>query len=292
MTTREYTNGVAHGTVVPRREPERRDPLAHVLAIGADVTWVGALAVAGALVVHGAAATRAALIDPWLLDWAGRTGLVIEGRLAQTIDVSTEKEPPPPPPVEEPKEEEPRELAPAPVERNPYDDVKPATPPPPSAAEASQVLTASDDTLDFTGNTIVVGNAATYAGGKTTREGTSKRVEKVGGPGGGGNGPENAKPSAPAPDLSRAVALAGSSDWKCPWPGEADAEQMDEAKVEIEVAVGPDGRATRATVLADPGFGFGREAKACALRQSYAPALDRDGKAVAATKKFRVRFER
>jgi protein TonB len=149
----------------------------------------------------------------------------------------------------------------------------------------------NDDTLDFTGDKIVTGNAQTYAGGKTTSQGTKKTEAKTGGAGGGGTG-NDPQPAVQGPDRSRAVTLSGSTDWKCPWPGEADAEQMDEARVEIEVAVGPDGRPSKVTVLTDPGFGFAREAKSCALRQSYNAALDRDGKPIASSKKFKVRFER
>jgi protein TonB len=139
----------------------------------------------------------------------------------------------------------------------------------------------------------VTGGATTYAGGKTTRDGQKKKEEKIGGSGGGGDGPPQA-PAKTVVDLSRPISLAGGKEWKCPWPGEADAEQMDEAKVEIEVAVGPDGRPSKVTIVpaTDPGFGFAREAKSCALRQSYNAALDRDGKPIASTKKFRVRFER
>ena len=109
-------------------------------------------------------------------------------------------------------------------------------------------------------------------------------------PGGTGTG---GAPPAPPKDLSRAPALAGSSDWRCPWPAEADAEQIDEAYATIRVIIGPDGRAQSATVVEDPfAHGFGREARGCALRESYSPGLDRDGKPTTGTKTFRVRFER
>jgi hypothetical protein len=111
-----YTNGSAHGHALPVRSAVvshegRRDPLAHVLAIGGDITWVAVVAVVGALLLHGAAGTLAALIDPVLLKWVGQTGHQIEGRLQASIDISTvkEKETPPPPPVDEPKDEQPEE---------------------------------------------------------------------------------------------------------------------------------------------------------------------------------------
>lgn len=289
-----YTNGSTHGHAVPVRSSyreERRDPLAHVLAIGADMTWVAVVAVIGAILIHGAAGTRAALIDPVLLKWAGQTGHQIEGRLQQSIDISTVKDTPPPPPVDEPKDEQPEEkvVTNKPPEQNPYENVEQKQQP--AAAEAGQILAANDDVLDFTGDRFVTGKAEVYAGGKTTNEGTKKTEAKTGGPGGGGND-QVTQPAVQAVDRSRAVSLAGGMDWKCPWPAEADAEQMDEAKVEIEVFVDASGRATKVDVKSDPGFGFAREAKSCALRQSYNTALDRDGKAIASSKKFRVRFER
>jgi hypothetical protein len=46
-------------------------------------------------------------------------------------------------------------------------------------------------------------------------------------------------------------------------------------------------------VLADPGNGFGREARRCAMAKRYAAALDRDGGAIAGTTRpFRVHFSR
>jgi len=96
-----------------------------------------------------------------------------------------------------------------------------------------------------------------------------------------------------APDRSRPASLAGASSWSCPFPPEADAAQADEAYVTLEVTVGPDGVATGTRVLADPGNGFGREARRCAMRERYGVALDREGNAVAGTTRpFRVHFSR
>lgn len=292
---RPYVNGAAHHRVVAARAP-MRDPFAGVLSIGDHTSWIVLAALAGALLIHGAAAVRTALIDPVLIDWSARTGDVIEHRLNAAIDVSFNKEPPPPPPPEETKDEEkPVESAPPPVlkEANPYEDVKPTEAPKP-AAEASQILAANpSDELDFTGNTFVTGNAATYGGGSTTSAGTSKKAARTGGNGNGTSATATQEQvQMTGPDRSRSISLAGSSDWKCPWPSEADAENIDESAVTIEVAVGTDGRAQKVSVLKDPGFGFGREAKACAMRQSYNTALDRDGKPIAASKKFSVHFER
>jgi hypothetical protein len=270
----------------------RPDPLARVLSIGVDMTGVIILCVVGAIIVHGAAGVRTLLIDPWLLRWASRTGMQIESRLQASIDVTTEKETPPPPPVDEPKEEDqPKEVVTTkPVEQNPYDKVesKPNNPTPDSA-QAGDVL--HDDTVDFTGDGFVTGSATTYAGGKTTRDGKKKKEERIGGPGGGGTGQD--PPPKPPVDLSRGITLAGSKEWSCPtWPAEADAQQVDEWHVTIEVTVGPDGRAQNVVIVKDGDYGFGAAARTCAMKQSYNAALDRDGKPMIAKKQWRVLFER
>lgn len=102
-----------------------------------------------------------------------------------------------------------------------------------------------------------------------------------------------APPPATAVDRSRPAALThGESwSWSCPWPAEADA--IDDAVAIVQITVDPAGRASRVDVVADPGYGFGREARRCALREIYAPALDREGRVVTGTTKpFRVRFAR
>jgi len=98
-------------------------------------------------------------------------------------------------------------------------------------------------------------------------------------------------PPPPPIDHSRAPALARGGQWSCPWPAEADA--IDHAVVVVSIAVDSAGRATKVDLLEDPGYGFGREARRCALREHYAPGLDRDGHAApATTKPIRVRFSR
>jgi len=72
-----------------------------------------------------------------------------------------------------------------------------------------------------------------------------------------------------------------------------EADQIDDAVVVVTVMVDTTGRASKVEVLADPGHGFGREARRCALREVYVPGLDRDGRPTAsATKSIRVRFSR
>jgi hypothetical protein len=53
--------------------------------------------------------------------------------------------------------------------------------------------------------------------------------------------------------------------------------------VRVQVTVGADGRALAVRVLEDPGFGFGDQARACAMRHMYVPARNRAGQAVRGT---------
>jgi protein TonB len=82
-------------------------------------------------------------------------------------------------------------------------------------------------------------------------------------------------------DRSGGVSLDDRS-WACPWPREADALQIDEQTVIIEVVVDPDGTVTSAIVVSDPGHGFGPAAIACALRTRFTPARDRAGRPIRA----------
>jgi protein TonB len=273
------------------------DPLAGVLSMGPRIPV--AVLVAFTVLFHAGvagAATAAALFSE-IFAWNRGVREAVLFKLAQSYEVEVEKEKekePEPPPPEEPKPEE----APKPV-------VKEATPPPdappqpPAAAEAAKVLTADPDPnepVDMT-NTIVQGNADKYAGGVSANNGTSKdavrnvAAQPTGVPGGTGTAPA---PAAPRVDRSRKAGLLGSSDWTdCPFPAEADAEQIDQAFVLIQVRVKPDGNPESITVVQDPGHGFGREARKCAMRKKFTPALDVDGNPIpAVTNPFRVRFER
>jgi protein TonB len=162
------------------------------------------------------------------------------------------------------------------------------------------VLTAEpkpDEPLDLTGNTIVQGNADSFAGGFTTSNGTNNTaVNAMPSPTGvpGGTGQVQAPPPPPpGPDRSRTASLGGGGEWSCPFPAEADTAQVDEAFVTLQVDVKADGSASTVRVLSDPGNGFGREARRCAMNKRYATALDHEGTAIAGTTKaFRVHFSR
>ena len=279
-----------HARLIAHARPTR-DPMDAVLSIGGHAGWAIAVGLLAAVAFHSAAGIRAMLIDPWLVEWAGRTGVAIDAHLQQTFDVDTSKDEPPPtppPPEDTPKEKD--EPLPQQKEVNPYEDV-----PPPAAAQAGKVLTDDTDVADFTGGGFVQGSNDSYVGGKTMAAGTGTVATHAPavttGAAGTGTAPVATR-QAPAVDRSRRLALAGSGDWSCGFPSEADADGIDDAFVEIEITAGADGRAQKVSILKDPGHGFAPHARQCAMRQTYAPELDRDGRAVAATKKFRIHFER
>jgi outer membrane biosynthesis protein TonB len=151
-----------------------------------------------------------------------------------------------------------------------------------------------NEPVDLTAG-FVSGSAALYTGGQTTASGTStsavySQPAATGVMGGVG------KPDAPltpsGPDLSRRPAVTGGAEWRCPFPQEADAEQIDHAVVTIRVDVDRLGRALNAVVTREFGYGFAREARRCALQQRWSPALDVRGNAVRGSTTVNVRFDR
>lgn len=269
------------------------DPLSRVLATGPRIPMAVMVAVAVFLHVGIAAGAASAALYDEIYAFHRAVRDIIQYRLSQ-YEMDIIKEPPPPePPPEEPKEEPKEEAKPV-----PKDDTPP--PPPPQPAEAAKVLTSDptpNEPVDLTGG-FVTGSGSTYAGGDTSSTGTSKQA--VYNPAAANTGVVGGTGTAPAPppprkdDKSRQPGLLGSVDWNdCPFPGEADADQIDQAFVMIQVKVKPDGSPESVSVLQDPGHGFGREAKKCAMRKKYSQGLDPDGQAIGGTTKpFRVRFER
>ena len=271
-----------------------RDPLGAVLELGHRASRVVVYALLGALLLHGAAVARAEIIPIELMSWTRMIGREVHYRLFETYEVDLlkppEATPPPPEPEPEPEKETPKEpLLPVPVK-----EVVPAAAP--AAAKAGAVLTAPanpDEPANFDG--IISGTGETFAGGSTAAGGTSDTAVRVkpaaagGVPGGTGTAP-----SGPAAvDRSRVAGISGSKDWNCPFPPEADSEQIDQAFPTIQVAVRADGSPERVTVISDPGHGFGRAATRCAMLQHYNTALDREGNAIPGrTKSISVRFER
>ena len=162
--------------------------------------------------------------------------------------------------------------------------------PPPTAARAGQVLDAKSEVVDF-GDNFVTGSGDAYAGGVTNSHGTSTsavrdvraRADSAG---------QSEKAVAPAVDLSRSPRLGGSAVWQCPFPVEADDAGIDHAAVTLHIDVGADGGVRGVTTLADPGNGFGREARRCAGSKRWLAGLDRTGHPVDASATVNVRFDR
>ncbi len=297
-------NGTGTATT-PRDTREGVDPFAFVFSMGMRIPIAAAIAISVSLHVSAMASTLSALVFSDMAKWSDLVRDTVKAQLTQIYEVELlkpeEKAPEPPPPEPEPvKEETPPEPPPPVVKEETPPPKTDAPPPPPVAAEAAKVLTqepAPDEPVDLTGNTFVTGSGSTYAGGTTQAGGTSKTAvynpaaAATGLPGGKGTEPA---PVVPKVDRSRAAGLSGGDRWDdCPFPPEADAEQIDQAYVTIQVKVNADGMAESVAVLQDPGHGFAREAKKCGMRKHYATALDVDGRPVAgSTKPIRIHFER
>jgi periplasmic protein TonB len=266
-----------------------------ILGLGRNRQSVVLLCLLAALFMHGTAAARAAIVPLEMMQWSQAVVRAIHVRVTEVYDVDLVKpDPPPPPPPPEPEPKEEPKAAPAPKE------MKLNEPPPPAAAaaQAASVLTQApnpDEPVDLT-NTFVTGNADTYAGGVTQSTGTSDRaVRAINVAPGGSNGStgKGAGPAGNGPDRSRSASLSGSKDWKCDFPPEADIDQIDQAFVIVQVATRADGNPDRVNILQDPGHGFARAARQCAMKEHYDPALDREGNPIAgSTKSIRIRFER
>ncbi len=192
---------------------------------------------------------------------------------------------PPPPPVQAP--EPPPTSAPHTVQPSAAVRIARASP---VAAQAARVIAQEPDPsapVDLSADTFVTGTASAYAGGATAASGTSVKPVTALAPSTSPAGPPRA-----GPILSRPVRLAGD-EWQCPWPHEAEQQQIDEQTVTLRVVVAADGHARAVDVLADPGYGVGAAARACALLTPFAPALDPHGHPVEArSPPIRVRFTR
>jgi len=269
------------------------DPLERVLELDSrSMKWGAIIGMCGALALHIAGATEAARLANGLGRWAHDARSQVTAYLSRFYEIEMVNPPPPPPPEEKPPEEE----APKPVAA-----VKAPSPeresPPPAPAQAGKILTQEPDPnepVDLTGAGFVTGNAETYAGGVTAANGTSKTAVRnlnavVGGvPGGTGT----KVTAASGPDLSRPAAVSGSSQWDCPFPAEADAEEINYQRVKLLIVIRADGTPQDAKVVTDPGNGFGREARKCALMRRYEPALNREGVPVAGNTVVNVTFQR
>ena len=287
-----HTNGVSMRVRPPGYVPER-DPMAKVLGLDAETSsvgaWLGFTSGSTVLMVAG-------MVCASILAWWHTAHAKAVSDLPEEIEIQKDETPPPPPPKDDKTETKQEHTAPPPR-------VAPPPPPPPSPAQASQVL-ARDDKLDFTNDksfTIPVGSAEAYVGGNTSSDGRSTTaqtgpVSSAGAANVGGSlqgiGPP--QPQVVKQDLSRKAGPSRGNWSSCPFPAEADTEQIDEANVLVKVDVRADGTPSAAYVVRDPGNGFGRAAQQCAMRmRNYPTALDPDGNAIpGTTPPFNVHFSR
>lgn len=248
------------------------------------------IAAAGTVCVHGALVFVAMFLGLRKPPSAAESVAV-----TQMVEVELPPPPAPEPKVEEPEpvEPEPPKPAPAPTPRVREPKAEVAKPteeaPPPAAAQAAAVLTQEAEVAD-SGEAIVVGSAAVHAGGTTEAGGTSARAVRD--PGARAGGVEGGTGHDVAADRSRQPMLAGGNQWDCPFPEEADEEGLEDGVVTLRVEVGADGSVLEVQVKDDPGYGFGREAKRCAMRKRWAAGLDRAGNSARSVAVVRVKFER
>lgn len=284
-----------------RAEPA--NPLGPALTLGAhaNLTLVVSVAVAAALHLVAILGALTALVA--LSSFASDVQGALRERLRTTYDVDEAPAPEPPPlptAAPEPEPESPPTPIPPPTAPRAAAAPEPASSPPP-AAQAGKVLTAPPDPnqpVDLTGEGFVTGEGDTYAGGTTAASGTSTtavhdpNAGRPAAPSGTGTAKTPSAPSAPPKDLSRAPRPT-SSNWSCPFPPEADQDQVDYAAVSLVVTVGADGRARSVSVLSDPGHGFGRMARQCAMSRVYSVGLDKLGQPTTqTTPPITVRFNR
>jgi protein TonB len=200
---------------------------------------------------------------------------------SQLVEVT---ETPPEPPPAQPEPEPP---PPPPTAARAPTTHAPRAAPAAAAASASPLLTAPEEAVNF-GDSFVVGNAATYGGGKVASGGTAQH----GAPGAVASGVQGGTGKEPAGDLSRAPTLAGGAAWDCPFPLEADEAHIDHAVVGLRVEVAADGGVRQVSAIKDPGDGFGREARRCAERKRWSPGADRTGRPAPGVALVNVRFDR
>jgi protein TonB len=237
-----------------------------------------------ALALHAALFFLARLSGPSLETWSARIAAMVHRDLNANAPTAIETlKPAAPKPEPEPNPEParpPPPLAAAPVRAR-------APQPPAAPAQAAQII-AADAPADLTADTFVTGSASAYAGGATTSTGTS--TEAVSRSSLETPAPPAVKPATNAP--VQAVSLT-SEQWHCPWPAAALAQDLYEQFVIVRAWVRADGSVERASVISDPGYGFGAAAITCALHTRFNPARNARGEALRAlSPPIRVRFTR
>jgi protein TonB len=204
-------------------------------------------------------------------------------------------EPEPPPPV-------PTAYKPPPDETQPPDEDPYPDEPPPQAAAAPDVLTVPNDgdmsgdgwdIVDSDDPNSIPGSGYSSNRGKSTKHVESKYASDKGDDNSKSKRPP--RPRKPPPEPKESLARAArprDTNWSCPFPPQADLHQIHRAVAVVSVTVGPDGRATSASVAVDPGYGFGANARRCAMSKTYQPALDKDGNKTTQTISVKVNFRR
>jgi protein TonB len=286
-------------TARPTGDPNVLGPILEMGSTGVRRGLV--IGIALAFVVHGYLVARVALA---LIDMGHFVRDAREEAHAYfwaTYDIETdkkeepkqEKEEPEPDPIPEPEPEP--EIVRKPIPKEDIYQQAAARP-----AAAPDTVTSKDDSQapeDFYGVVDNDGSNA-FGTGKVANNGQGDHVDpsKKTSPTGTGSGNGNDKKDTPPPkkvDLSRPATLVGSTSWSCPFPPEADAEGKDSAVAVIVVTVRPDGTPASVSVVQDPGAGFGRAARKCALGRRYDAGLDKDGqKTTTTTPPIRVKFSR
>lgn len=229
---------------------------------------------------NGMSSDQAAMLREMVKAYAEREE---EPKVVEKVERRALEAPPPPPaPKVEPKKQDVQPAA-LPQRKSMPEDIyslptaSPNAIPMPTSTETGGDALYDDPGADFGS-----------PGGSPTGTGTG-----FGSPGGTGTGtgaPVAVAP--PKPDMSRPASVVGTA-WNCPFPAEADADGVDSAVATIVVTVGEDGSPRSVSVVSDPGSGFGRAARQCALGRRYVAGLDRDGNATTATTPpIRVRFSR
>jgi len=236
---------------------------------------------------------------------ASGAGAVSSQEVEVTFDVPLPEPEPVAEPEPEPEPEPDAKESPSPGATPPANTAAKAEPTTalPSAAKAGQTLTAPEpegpsepSMADFT---LIQGEGGAYVGGTTAAKGESETAVR----GRARNGPPVVATAArvatkapttttTGPDRSRPARPARGA-WSCSHLFPSDPGAPNAASVMIVVTVRPDGSPKAIQVTSDPGFGFGGAARACALGQSYLPALDRSGAPIlSVTPPIAVRFSR
>jgi len=301
MTVSSLSSSVA---AAPTHGERDAFALARVLDMGEGDVRVGAAIGGGiALLLHGYMIVRLVTALVAMQGFVQQARNEAHEFFWATYDLETAKKPDAPEKKQEPlpepePEPEPKE-APKTTLPPPEDIYKEK---PPAAADAQKLVTAAPNAQEpenfddpyQSGENTGPGTKYAMAGGDPNAKGDSPNARANGGKDTHGTDTHGSDtPLPPKVDRSRPPSLIGSTSWNCPFPPEADAEGRDRATAVIVVSVRPDGSPQSVSVMQDPGSGFGRAARSCALGRRFKAGLDRDGNpTTTTTQPIRVNFSR